>query len=197
MEYNEDKIHKYYTDYSMSDNKQLIITKYVMDNRQSHANLNIVCDSKREPVWAVTDIYRFYYQNNTVEYSNKIEIYYDPKKDKDDDYNIASIKTFLMPGIDYRTDFYNPGECTPRCRAIELGGTSNPNYKRYEWDSSTQAFICYNDRYQGTLKDNKLVQEMFNVVTKLNVGNLELVPTIEPEKYAENKVYTYAKVLVF
>lgn len=165
--FNDNYVRLVYVDEKDQQDKT-IITKYVAHNMkyQGHYLLN---ETENLPdLWVVTDVYRNVFDGDKIIDSQKIEMYYCPKKTIDEKYELSSVKLFIDNVEGYRTDWYDRENKRFSYKTIENGAVNNYRYKKYEWVYHNPRFLHYNEEYLGRLSDEFVMDEVLNNVFYIN-----------------------------
>lgn len=101
----------------------------------------------------------------------------------EDNIYIESIKTFVTYNNHrepcFRTDWYCNNAKGFTYRTIENGAANMPGYKKYEWKTYNQRFMCGNEQYDGDLASTNEIDQLL-VDIKL-LSEYELVPVKEEQ----------------
>jgi hypothetical protein len=118
--------------------------------------------------YVVKDVYRFYSKDDKIIRKDTYEVYYEPKRKKEDSYHIKSIKMFSSLDNGYRTDWFCENENRLTYRTYEEKSERDLYYKKYVYNESLNKFIDSNTSYEGVLSDVNLGDVSLN---KINIVN--------------------------
>ena len=145
-----------------------IITKYVAYNMKYQGQYLIKDNGLLPDLWVITDVYRDVFNGDKIIDTQKIEMYYSPKKTIEEKYEIASVKLFIKNVEGYRTDWYDKENKRFSYKTIETGAINHYRYKKYEWVHYNPRFIHNNEEYYGRLSEQMVMDEVINNVYLLN-----------------------------
>jgi hypothetical protein len=130
-------------------------------------------DMSDNKYYVVKDIYRFYTKDNQIVRKDTYEVYYEPKKSKDDIYHVKSIKLFSDLDDLYRTDWFCKEENRFTYRTCEYKTEINPNYRKYVYNENLRQFEDGFSTYEGVLTEVSLSDDLLDKINHLNNDQLK------------------------
>jgi hypothetical protein len=168
MIYQEIEGRRYYIDEYYAGDVQ-VVTRYTLNDLKYEANYLIPMDEQdNQPLWAVTDVYRFYCLNNNILRQDKYEMFYLPKNKCSDDLCLKSIKMFIEKKSGFRTDWYCSMSKSLTYRTYETGNEFDADYKKYEWTEQNLEFRSNTGVYYGEYSDTNLIDDLLVNIKKIN-----------------------------